>query len=69
MPMTRLAAISFAAIAALGTVAVFADDLPVVDPAIATMTADQKVAARQAAMKGRRHAASRCQRRDRRRML
>jgi cytochrome c556 len=51
MPMTRLATFSFAAIAALGTVAVFADDLPVVDPAIAGMTADQKVEARQAAMK------------------
>ena len=53
MPPTKLAVLAFTALAALGSVTVFADDsAPItVDPAIATMTADQKVAARQAAMK------------------
>lgn len=53
MPLPKLTALVFASIAALGTFAALADDLPlpVVDPAIAGMTADQKVDARQAAMK------------------
>ena len=50
MPMPRIAALSIAAIVAFGTLAAFADDI-VVDPAIASMTADQKVDARQALMK------------------
>ncbi len=52
MPIAKLATLSFALIAALGAAAVFAQDTAVVvDPAIAGMTADQKVKARQAAMK------------------
>ena len=50
MPISRLAAISFAMLAALGSVAALAQ-APAVDPAIASMTPDQMVAARQAAMK------------------
>ncbi|MGN6159090.1 MAG: cytochrome c [Devosia sp.] len=51
MQLSRLAALGAVSLLALGVVAVFADDLPAVDPAIAAMTADQKVAAREAAMK------------------
>ncbi|MEO8756174.1 MAG: cytochrome c [Devosia sp.] len=53
MPPTKFVMLGFAAILTLGTVAVLADDLPaiVVDPAIASMTVDQKVEARQAEMK------------------
>ncbi len=53
MPLPKLTALAFASLAALGTVAALADDLPAVtvDPSIATMTADQKVEAREAAMK------------------
>ena len=53
LSLTKLAALSVAAVLALGTFASLADDPPkiVVDPAIATMTADQKVEARQQAMK------------------
>ena len=50
MPMPRIAVVSFAAIVAFGTLAAIADDI-VVDPAIASMTADQKVEAREALMK------------------
>ena len=52
-PITKFALLGFVAILALGPVAVLAEDLPavVVDPTIATMTVDQKVEARQAAMK------------------
>ena len=50
MPIYKLAALSFALIAGLGVATVFAQDV-VVDPKIASMTADEKVAARQAAMK------------------
>ena len=50
MPISRLAAICFAVLAALGSVAALAQ-APAVDPAIASMTPDQMVAARQAAMK------------------
>jgi len=50
MPSVKL---TFLAFAALGTVSVLADDAApvVVDPAIASMTVDQKVEARQKAMK------------------
>lgn len=51
MPLTKLASLSFASILALGVLAVFAEDMPVVDPSIASMTVDQKVEARRAAMK------------------
>ena len=51
MPLSRLAALSFASLLSLGVIAVLADDLPAVDPSIAGMSADQKVAAREAAMK------------------
>lgn len=53
MPLSKLAVLSFVSIAALGTFAALADDPPalVVDPAIASMTVDQKVEARRAAMK------------------
>ena len=53
MSLPKLALLSFAALLALGTIATLADDPPkiVVDPAIASMTADQKVEARQNAMK------------------
>ena len=50
MPITKLAPLSLVLVAALGVAAVFAQDATV-DPTIASMTADQKVAARQAAMK------------------
>jgi len=49
---SKPALVAIAAIMLLGSLSAFADDaLPAVDPSIATMTADQKVAARQAAMK------------------
>ena len=52
MPTTRLAVLSFALLAGLGAAAVFAEDAAIViDPSIAGMSADQKVAARQEAMK------------------
>jgi cytochrome c556 len=53
MPLLRTAALSAAAIAAVMTFAALADDAPVfqVDPAIASMTPQQKVDAREAAMK------------------
>jgi cytochrome c556 len=50
MPLSRLASLSFALIAGLGIATVFAQDV-VVDPKIASMSVDEKVAARQAAMK------------------
>ena len=50
MPITKLAPLSLAFVAVLGIAAVFAQDATV-DPKIAGMTADQKVSARQAAMK------------------
>ena len=53
MPTPKLTLLAFSVLASLGSVAALADDLApvVVDPAIATMTADQKVTARQKAMK------------------
>jgi cytochrome c556 len=53
MPTPTLTLLAFAAIAALFSVAALADDAaPItVDPAIASMTSDQKVEARQKAMK------------------
>jgi cytochrome c556 len=53
MPLPKLAAFALVSIVSLGTVAALADNPPtfVVDPKIATMTADQKVEARRAAMK------------------
>ena len=53
MPSPKLAVLAFAALVALGTVSALADDAApvVVDPAIASMTVDQKVEARQKAMK------------------
>ena len=50
--LSKPAIFATAAIMMLGSLAAFADDaLPAVDPAIAAMTADQKVEARQKAMK------------------
>jgi len=50
--LSKPAIFATAAIMLLGSLSAFADDaLPPVDPAIATMTADQKVEARQKAMK------------------
>lgn len=53
MPSSRTMAFLFLTVASFGVASAFAQDLPaiVVDPAIANMTADQKVEARQAAMK------------------
>lgn len=51
-PLSRPAIFATAAVMLLGSLSAFADDaLPTVDSAIATMTADQKVEARQKAMK------------------
>ncbi|MEP7239811.1 MAG: cytochrome c [Devosia sp.] len=50
MPLSRLALLPLLGLVAVATYAL-AQDLPPVDPAIAGMTADQKVEARQAAMK------------------
>jgi len=50
--LSKPAIFATAAIMMLGSLSAFADDaLPAVDPAIAAMTADQKVEARQKAMK------------------
>ena len=50
--LSKPAIFAAAAVMLLGSLSVFADDaLPAVDPAIAAMTADQKVEARQKAMK------------------
>ena len=50
--LSKPALIATAALMMLGSLSAFADDaLPSVDPSIATMSADQKVAARQAVMK------------------
>ena len=51
MQLSKFAALGVVSLLALGAVAVFADDLPTVDPSIAGMSADQKVTAREAAMK------------------
>ncbi len=53
MRLPMLAALSLAAVAGVAVMGAFADDAPVfrVDPSIAGMSADQKVAAREAAMK------------------
>jgi cytochrome c556 len=53
MSPSKLAVLSLATLLSLGAFAALADDPPkiVVDPAIATMTVDQKVEARQHAMK------------------
>ena len=52
MPFTKLAFSTFAAVILLAAHGAIAEDAPiVVDPAIATMTVDQMVEARQAAMK------------------
>lgn len=51
MPLPKLTFLALVAIAGLGSVAVLADDPITVDPKIATMTVDQKVEARQQAMK------------------
>lgn len=50
MPITKLASLSLVLVAALGVAAVFAQDVTV-DPKIASMSNDELVAARQAAMK------------------
>ena len=50
--MSKPAIFATATVMLLGSLSAFADDaLPTIDPAIATMTADQKVEARQKAMK------------------
>ncbi len=52
MPIPRLAVLTLAATLTIGGVAAFAQDVAVtVDPAIATMSVDDKVTARQQAMK------------------
>jgi cytochrome c556 len=52
MPIRRPALFALAAVLSLGSLAAFAQEaLPPVDPAIATMSVDQKVEARQKAMK------------------
>jgi cytochrome c556 len=49
--LSKPAILAAAGLMLLGSLAAFANTLPAVDPSIATMTADQKVEARQKAMK------------------